>query len=171
MATTGVTSDAVGAWIEANWHLDITLADWWQRLADAGYAFPHWPTGFGGSDMRAADVSAIQQLLGTHGVIGPPTGNAPNMGVPTVLTHGTDDQQARFVRPVANGAEAWCQLFSEPGAGSDLASLATKAERDGDEYVDHRSEGVELRAPTSASGGCCSPAPTPTCPSTPASRG
>jgi len=135
MATTGVTSDAVGAWIEANWNLDITLADWWQRLADAGYAFPHWPTGFGGSDMRAADASAIQQLLGTHGVIGPPTGNAPNMGVPTVLTHGTDDQKERFVKPVANGQNAWCQLFSEPGAGSDLASLATKAELDGDEYV------------------------------------
>ena len=124
MATTGVTSDAVGAWIEANWHLDITLADWWQRLADAGYAFPHWPTGFGGSDMRASDASAIQQLLGTHGVIGPPTGNAPNMGVPTVLTHGTDDQKERFVKPVANGQNAWCQLFSKPGAGSEVTAGA-----------------------------------------------
>ena len=128
-------SESVSAWVEANWHLDLTLAEWWQRLADAGYAFPHWPAAFGGRELRAAESAEIQTALGRHGVIGPPTGNAPNMGVPTLLAHGTDEQQERFVRPVANGQNAWCQLFSEPGAGSDLASLACRAERDGDEFV------------------------------------
>jgi alkylation response protein AidB-like acyl-CoA dehydrogenase len=128
-------SESVSAWVEANWHLDLTLAEWWQRLADAGYAFPHWPAGFGGRGLRAAESAEIQTALGRHGVIGPPTGNAPNMGVPTLLAHGTDEQQERFVTPVANGQNAWCQLFSEPGAGSDLASLACRAERDGDEFV------------------------------------
>ena len=129
------TPESVSAWVEANWHLDLTLAEWWQRLADAGYAFPHWPSGFGGRGLRAAEAAAIQTVLGRHGVIGPPTGNAPTMGVPTLLAHGTKDQQERFVTPIANGQNAWCQLFSEPGAGSDLASLACRAERDGDEFV------------------------------------
>lgn len=128
-------SESVSAWVEANWHLDLTLAEWWQRLGDAGYAFPHWPAGFGGRGLRAAESAEIQTVLGRHGVIGPPTGNAPNMGVPTLLAHGTAEQQERFVMPVANGQNAWCQLFSEPGAGSDLASLACRAERDGDEFV------------------------------------
>ena len=128
-------SESVSEWVEDNWNRDLTLAEWWQRLADAGYAFPHWPVGFGGLDLKPYESMSIQTTLGQHGVIGPPTGNAPNMGVPTVLTHGTDDQKERFVKPIANGQNAWCQLFSEPGAGSDLASLACKAERDGDEFV------------------------------------
>jgi alkylation response protein AidB-like acyl-CoA dehydrogenase len=128
-------ADSLDEWIEASWSRDLTLAEWWQRLADAGYAFPHWPEGLGGRGLSAGRSFEIQTVLGRHGVIGPPTGNAPNMGVPTVLAHGTDEQKARFVTPVANGQALWCQLFSEPGAGSDLASLACKAERDGDEFV------------------------------------
>jgi len=122
-------------WIATNWCLDITLREWWQRLADAGYAFPHWPIGFGGSGAHPSTTRTVLAALGTAGVIGPPTGNAPNMGAPTLLAHGTPEQQDQFVKPVANGTESWCQLFSEPGAGSDLAGLATRAERDGDEFV------------------------------------
>ena len=128
-------ADDVAEWVDANWSDEMPLADWWQRLADAGYAFPAWPTGFGGRGVGQSDARVIQQVLGSKGVIGPPTGNAPNMGVPTLLTHGSDEQKDRFVKPVVNGQEAWCQLFSEPGAGSDLAGLACRAERDGDEFV------------------------------------
>ena len=57
------------------------------------------------------------------------------MAAPTVLEHGTEDQKQRYLRPLFTCEEIWCQLFSEPGAGSDLAGLATRAERDGDDWV------------------------------------
>ena len=122
-------------WIEANWRPDLTLGDWWDRLFDAGYAFPAWPAGLGGSGAGPAEVRAVSGALASAGVIGPPAGNGPNMGGPTVLAHGTREQQDRFVAPMGRGRHQWCQLFSEPGAGSDLASLATRADRDGDELV------------------------------------
>ena len=128
-------ADDVARWVEENWDLDMTLREWWQRLSDAGLAFPTWPEGLGGRGWRAAQAREVLVALGAAGVIGPPTGNAPNMGAPTVLAHGTPTQIDTFVRPVANGTEAWCQLFSEPGAGSDLAGLGARAVRDGDEFV------------------------------------
>jgi alkylation response protein AidB-like acyl-CoA dehydrogenase len=128
-------ADEVADWVAENWSLEITLGEWWKRLADAGLAFPVWPSGFGGRGARANQTRAVQEALGVAHAIGPATGNAPNMGVPTVLAHGTPEQQRRFIPPVAYGTETWCQLFSEPGAGSDLASLSTRAERDGDEFV------------------------------------
>ena len=57
------------------------------------------------------------------------------MGAPTIVTHGSEDQKQRYLRPLFTGEEVWCQLFSEPGAGSDVAGLATKAVRDGDEWI------------------------------------
>ncbi len=127
--------DEVDAWVEDNWDRDMPLTEWWQRLSDSGLAFPHWPEGYGGRSLKPAAAAAVLSVLGAKGVIGPPTGNAPNMGAPTVLAHGTPEQKDRFVSPVASGQHAWCQLFSEPGAGSDLASLGCRAERDGDEFV------------------------------------
>jgi alkylation response protein AidB-like acyl-CoA dehydrogenase len=129
------TAEAVQAWVDATWRVDRTLGDWWDQLFDAGYAYPAWPAGLGGSGAGTADVRAVSAVLAASGVIGPPAGNGPNMGGPTLLTHGTRDQQDRFVAPMGRGRHQWCQLFSEPGAGSDLASLATRAELDGDELV------------------------------------
>ncbi|MDO8390379.1 MAG: acyl-CoA dehydrogenase family protein [Actinomycetota bacterium] len=129
------TAQAVAEWAAENWHGDLTLAQWWQRLADAGYAFPSWPVGLGGLNASPGQARQISSALAAAGVIGPPVGNGPGMGGPTVLAHGTAEQQQRFVAPMAYGQEAWAQLFSEPGAGSDLASLATSAVRDGDEFV------------------------------------
>lgn len=125
----------VAEWTAANWRDDLTLGDWWQRLADTGYAFPTWPVGLGGRAASQGEARQIGAALAAANVVGAPLGNGPGMGGPTVLAHGTPEQQQRFVAPMARGQEAWAQLFSEPGAGSDLASLATSAVRDGDEFV------------------------------------
>ncbi|MBU2696406.1 acyl-CoA dehydrogenase family protein [Pimelobacter sp. 30-1] len=96
-------------------------------LVDAGYLTPHWPAPYGlGAD--PATQLVIDQELGRAGVVRPDLVIA-GWAVPTILAHGTDAQRERFVRPSLLGELTWCQLFSEPGSGSDLASLRTRAVR------------------------------------------
>lgn len=127
--------DEVRAWIAATWDPARPLGEWWRLLADAGYAFPTWPEGLGGRGWPAADGRMVERELAAAGAIGAPAGVGQTMGGPTVVAHGTAEQQARFVPLLAAGAECWCQLFSEPGAGSDLAGLRTRAVRDGDRWI------------------------------------
>jgi len=125
----------VREWLEVNWRDDLLLGDWWSRLADAGLAFPTWPTGMGGRGMTRKDARVIAGELASAGALGPPGGVGQMMGGPVIIEYGTSEQRCRWVPALAAGAESWCQLFSEPGAGSDLASLALRAERDGDGWV------------------------------------
>jgi alkylation response protein AidB-like acyl-CoA dehydrogenase len=128
------TTDLVSAWDES-----LTLRQWWQIMADAGLAFPGWPTQCGGRGLSIEDATALTRqvgkALGAHNLIGPPTGLGTLMGGPVVAQYGTEEQQHRFLPSLANGTEGWCQLFSEPGAGSDLAGISTNAVRDGDEWI------------------------------------
>ncbi len=122
------------AWFEANWDPDLTLGAWWQRLAESGWGFPTWPTDMYGRAVLpnlAPQVTAARRKVGA---LGPPAGIAQNLAGPTIIAHGTDEQRRRFL-PRIVGGEVWCQLFSEPTSGSDLASLQTKAVRDGDEWT------------------------------------
>ena len=127
--------EQVERWVGEHWSPELTLAQWWDLLWDAGYAFPSWPVGLGGLAATAAEARIVTGALASAGTIAAPVGNGPNMGAPTLIEHGTDDQLRRFVEPLGRGRTQWCQLFSEPGAGSDLASLSTRAEVDGDELV------------------------------------
>jgi alkylation response protein AidB-like acyl-CoA dehydrogenase len=105
---------------------------------DAGLAWVHFPVGLGGLgaprtlqavvDAELAEAGAPDNDPGRNGV-------GLGMAAPTILRHGTDAQRRRFLRPLWTGEEVWCQLFSEPGAGSDLAAVATRAVRDGDMWV------------------------------------
>jgi alkylation response protein AidB-like acyl-CoA dehydrogenase len=108
--------------------------DWNRRLATSGYVAPHWPRPWG-LDADAAQQLAIDSVLRERAVPRPVNPIGIGWAGPTLLVAGTDDQQRRWLPGILDGSEIWCQLFSEPGAGSDLASLTTTAARDGDEYV------------------------------------
>ncbi len=104
---------------------------------DRGLAWVHYPEGDGGLDLSPALQQHAVQRLASAGA--PSSGRRNPIGygmvAPTVAVHGTPEQRARYLRPLFTGEEVWCQLFSEPGAGSDVAGLATRALRDGDEWV------------------------------------
>ncbi len=135
MTTTDDLRAEAKEWVTANWSEDLTLREWWARLADAGLAFPTWPSSFGGRDASPDGARVVGEELAAAGAIGPPAGIGTMMGGPVLIDHGNDDQRARWLLRLARGEESWCQFFSEPGAGSDLASLQTRAVRDGDEWV------------------------------------
>jgi len=104
---------------------------------DAGLAYVQYPKGVGGLGLRPGVQGVIDERLRAAGAPNPVALNPIGwgMGFPTVATHGTDAHRQRYLRPLFAGEEIWCQLFSEPGAGSDVAGLATSAVKDGDEWI------------------------------------
>src|SRR5271167_642475 len=104
---------------------------------DRGLAWVHFPPGAGGLGLAPGDQQRAQSRLNAGGapVAGMRNPIGYGMCAPTIATHGTPEQQARYLRPLFTSEEIWCQLFSEPGAGSDVAGLSTRAERDGEEWV------------------------------------
>jgi alkylation response protein AidB-like acyl-CoA dehydrogenase len=104
---------------------------------DLGLAWVHFPEGFGGLGLSPKLQNVVNAKLFAAGAPVPYARNPIGHGMcaPTVVTHGSDAQKQRYLRPLFSGEEIWCQLFSEPGAGSDVASLAMRAIRDGDEWV------------------------------------
>jgi len=114
--------------------LDATPRPTGRQLAERGLVAPHWPAPWGlGADpihqlmideeLKRAKVRRPENMIGI------------GWAGPTILHAGTDDQKDRYLMPLLSGEEFWCQLFSEPGAGSDLANLGTRAVRDGDEWI------------------------------------
>jgi alkylation response protein AidB-like acyl-CoA dehydrogenase len=122
-------------WLDENFDPEDTLVSWRTRLFDARWACPSWPARWGGRDLSDAESAACAALLSSRDVPGPPDSLGVRLAAPTLLAHGTDDVRDRFLGVTVTGRVTWCQLFSEPGAGSDLASLSSRAERDGDQWV------------------------------------
>jgi alkylation response protein AidB-like acyl-CoA dehydrogenase len=125
----------VRAWLKDNWDPDLTLAEWWERLADSGWAVPTWPEESLGRGLTRDLAAVVTKEIRDAGAVGPPAGLGLMLAGPTIVAHGSEEQKRRYLRPIVTGQEAWCQLFSEPGAGSDLASLQCRAVKDGDEWV------------------------------------
>ncbi|MGH2755074.1 MAG: acyl-CoA dehydrogenase family protein, partial [Actinomycetota bacterium] len=133
------------AWIEANepgevepqpGRMDVDKARAWsKKLFDAGYSGLTWPKEYGGQGApythQAIYLEEVARAEAPEhiGVIG------LGMAGPTIIAHGTDEQKAKYLGKILSGEEVWCQGFSEPGSGSDLASLRTRGEIDGDTFV------------------------------------
>jgi alkylation response protein AidB-like acyl-CoA dehydrogenase len=107
---------------------------WYPVFGASGLVAPAWPPAYGGLGVSAPVARAIDAELRPYN-LGRLNPLGLNLAAPALFAHGTEEQRLRFLPPIVRNEEVWCQLFSEPGAGSDLASLATRAERDGDEWV------------------------------------
>jgi alkylation response protein AidB-like acyl-CoA dehydrogenase len=125
----------VGAWLKEHWDPALSVEEWWRLVGRAGWTAPHLAVGEGGRALSRSADRKVRAIFEAHGALRPPGGLGLLMAAPTILRHGTPDQIARHVPPILEGRVAWCQLFSEPGAGSDLAGLGTRAVRDGDRWV------------------------------------
>jgi alkylation response protein AidB-like acyl-CoA dehydrogenase len=107
---------------------------WYPVFGASGLVAPTWPVAYGGLDLSPAQARRAEAELSPCN-LGRLNPLGLNLAAPALFGHGTEAQRLRFLPPIVRNEEVWCQLFSEPGAGSDLASLATRAERDGDEWV------------------------------------
>lgn len=126
---------AAEAFCDQHWDPHLEVGQWWLLLAGAGYAQPMLPESAGGLGYGPDQAALVSHVLAERGVLGPPGGLGRMLAAPTIAIHGTPEQIERFVPEILDGRVGWCQLFSEPNAGSDLASLQCRAERDGDEWV------------------------------------
>ena len=112
---------------------DVAL--WLERMAEKGWTVPTWPKEYGGAELDRDQYRVLIEELTRIGARPPLSGRGVNYIGPTLLEYGTDDQKARWLPQIARGDGAWAMGYSEPGAGSDLASLSCRAVLEGDHYV------------------------------------
>jgi alkylation response protein AidB-like acyl-CoA dehydrogenase len=108
---------------------------WFERMRDKGWTVPHWPTQYGGGGLDGEETKILRQEMAAIGARPPLTSFGISMLGPALLKYGTRAQKQEHLPKIAAGLIRWCQGYSEPNAGSDLASLQTRAESDGDDYV------------------------------------
>ena len=130
----------VRAWLEHNLPREPirTLEDrrrWHRRLHEAGYLGMGWPKAYGGRDASPMQQAIVADELARVNAPPPMNGLGISIVGPTIIVHGTEAQKQRYLKNILTAQELWCQLYSEPNAGSDLASLRTRAEDRGDHVV------------------------------------
>ncbi len=108
---------------------------WLDRMAERGFTAPEWPSEYGGGGLSKAEAKVLREELERAQLPAPLIGFGLTMIGPTLLQFGSEEQRHRHLPPIIRGEVRWCQGYSEPGAGSDLASLKTRAVRDGDDFV------------------------------------
>ncbi|MDH4365071.1 MAG: acyl-CoA dehydrogenase family protein [Acidimicrobiia bacterium] len=134
-ATQAAIRREVRAWLDANWDPDRPLAEWRPLLADSGWGCPTWPVEWYGKGLSNTDAAVVTEEMRRAGAVGVAAGGGMSLAAATILAHGSDEVKAAHLRPIITGEHRWCQLFSEPGSGSDLAGLTTRAVLDGEEWI------------------------------------
>jgi alkylation response protein AidB-like acyl-CoA dehydrogenase len=140
MATNDALTEAdiatqVLEWFHESWDPDLSLIEWRGRLVDSGWAVPSWSSDWFGRDLPVWADRVAHHTIREAGGVSVPLGGGMGLAAPTMYDHGSDELKRKFLRPTLTGELAWCQLFSEPVAGSDLAGLKTSADQDGDEWI------------------------------------
>ncbi|MEL0324841.1 MAG: acyl-CoA dehydrogenase family protein, partial [Rhodospirillales bacterium] len=118
----------VREYLEANWDPNRGLAEWREMLAESGWGMPHWPKDWLGRGLPLGMTAIVDEEFNKFGAVGAAKMGIRVLAAATILEHGTDLQKEKYLKGIMTGTETWCQLFSEPGSGSDLAGAATRAD-------------------------------------------
>lgn len=130
MSTQETLRDEVTGWLAENWDPNASLLDWRSKLVNSGWAMPAWPEKWFGKGLSGADASLVAEVFAETGAVGVASGGPGRLAAVTILEHGTDAQKEKYLRRILTGEDLWCQLFSEPGSGSDLAGATTRTDRE-----------------------------------------
>lgn len=137
--TATLTDDAIraelNAWLDAHWTVDASLPEWRERLVVSGWGAPTWPVEHFGRGLTPAQAALVEGVFRDRGIVGVAAIGPRGLASHTILAHGNGEQKRRFLPGILSGLDIWCQLFSEPGSGSDLAGLTTRAERRGEDWI------------------------------------
>ena len=133
--TADTVREEVRTWLEANWNPDIGLVEWRNQLADSGWGVPAWPADWFGRGLDEALVPVVDAEIDRIGAVGVAKTGIRMLAAATLLAHGSDMHKEKFLRRILTGEDTWCQLFSEPGSGSDLAGATTRADFDGSHWI------------------------------------
>jgi alkylation response protein AidB-like acyl-CoA dehydrogenase len=125
----------VRAWLKDNWDPQMPLVEWRNLLADSGWGMPQWPKEWYGRDLPVGLVRAVEEEFAAVGAVGPARTGVRMLAAATLLEHASDHIKKKFLRRIVTGEDNWCQLFSEPGSGSDLAGATTRADFDGTNWI------------------------------------
>ena len=129
------TRRAVYAWLQAHWDPDKGLVEWRNELADSGWGMPTWPKEWFGRDLAQALQPVVDEEFARAQAVGVAKAGIRLLAAATLLEHGDDEQKSRYLRRILTGEDTWCQLFSEPGSGSDLAGATSRADFDGEKWI------------------------------------
>lgn len=125
----------VRAWLAQHWDPNRALLEWRSMLVENGWGMPDWPEAWFGRGYPLRLAHAVEDEFARIGAVGVAKAGIRLLAGLTLLEHGTDEQKSVFLRPILTGEHTWCQLFSEPGSGSDLAGATTRAVRHGDHWL------------------------------------
>ncbi|MDG2113910.1 MAG: acyl-CoA dehydrogenase family protein [Actinomycetota bacterium] len=135
MTNHGNLHEAARDFYESSWDPDRPTGAWFRLMHDEQWAYPTWPEQWGGRGLGVSEAKIVREARRSVGALGPPSGIGPTLLAPMLFRHGTDEQCARILTELAYGDSSFCQMLSEPDAGSDLAAARLTAERDGNEWV------------------------------------